>query len=80
MDWQPIAALGAVAVALLYVARAAVRTLRGRGAGCGGGCKCPGQRPSARNGRGENLIAADQLTLRQRGDISPGHRREDEVR
>jgi hypothetical protein len=64
MDWQPIAALGAVAVALVYVGRVALRALRGRGAGCGGGCKCPGS--AAGKGRGEPLIAPDQLTLRSR--------------
>jgi hypothetical protein len=64
MDWQPIAALVAVAVALVYVGRAALRALRGRGTGCGGGCKCPGSK--GRNGHGEPLIAPGQLTLRSR--------------
>jgi hypothetical protein len=65
MDWQPIAALGAVAVALLYVARATLGAVRGRRAGCSG-CKCSGESSSPAAGRGVDLIPADQLTLRSR--------------
>ncbi len=64
MDWQPIAALGAVALALVYVGRVALRAWGGQGAGCSG-CKCSGAASSAR--KGAALIPPDQLTLRSRG-------------
>jgi hypothetical protein len=66
MDWQPIAALGAVVVALVYVARAALRALRGRSGSCGG-CRCSDGPSPAGEGRGAPLIPRDQLTIRRGG-------------
>jgi hypothetical protein len=63
MDWQPIAAAAAVALALAYVVRTTWRTWRGRSAGCGG-CKCSAPASAARDGQTGGLIPPGQLTLR----------------
>jgi hypothetical protein len=62
MDWQTPAVVAVVLLALAYVARRTLRTWRGRGAGCGGACKCSSEaQPPA-----GPLIGADELTARLR--------------
>ncbi len=60
LDWQLLAVLAVLALAVIYLARQAIRTLRGRGAGCGGGCNCAPEQPG-------NLLSADDLMKRVRG-------------
>jgi hypothetical protein len=59
-DWQTIAVLLALAGALAYLARQALRTWRGKAGGCGGRCKCP-PAPS------RDVIREDELLGRLRG-------------
>ncbi len=67
MNAQIVAVLLVVGVAVLYLVRAAWRTLTGKGSGCGG-CRCSAKPAPKANAAEGTLIPADQLTLRRRDD------------
>ena len=60
IDWQDIAALGAVGLALTYLARSSVRALgmkKGGGAGCGSGCgSCPSRSDEKAGGEPDRIV------------------------
>ena len=52
MDWQLPLTLAVIAIAGVYVLRALLRPLIGRGSGCGSGCgKCAAPEPPTVSGR-----------------------------
>jgi hypothetical protein len=67
MDWQLPLVLLCLALAALYVARRTWRTWSGKGAGCGGGCKCDGGKAAAPAAQAKPLIPVEDLTWRLRG-------------
>ena len=60
-----------VAAAVAYLGWTSWRTWRGRKAGCGGGCACPGAAQRPQSAPGNRLIPPSQLTLRRRGADNP---------
>jgi hypothetical protein len=67
MDWQLLIVGVLVCVALAYLGRRTLRAWRGKGSGCGGGCKCPGTaQTSNATGTAHTLIPVEQITLRRR--------------
>jgi hypothetical protein len=67
VGWQTAAVVLAVALAGVYLARQTLRTWRGRGSGCGGGCQCPSSSASRGSSPAGGLIGVDELTTRLRG-------------
>lgn len=65
MDWQLLLVVVLVVLALLYLGRRALRTWRGKGAGCGG-CKCPSPAKTPNAAATETLIPIDEVRLRKR--------------
>jgi hypothetical protein len=65
VDWQLILVFLSVAAAGAYLVRQTWRTWRGKGAGCGGGCRCDGKASASKNSDAR-FIPAEQLTLRLR--------------
>jgi hypothetical protein len=67
VDVQTLLVFLAVAVALAYLGRCALRTWAGSKAGCAGGCGCASAKEASQAGaEGGPLVSADQLTLRVR--------------
>jgi hypothetical protein len=67
MDWQLLIVGMVVLLALAYLGRRTLRAWRGKGAGCGGGCKCPSTaQTSDATGTAHTLIPVEQVTLRRR--------------
>ena len=60
-----------VAVAAAFLARRAWHTLRGKRAGCGGSCACPGRGAATQSTESDRLIPSHQLTLRRQNPNSP---------
>jgi hypothetical protein len=61
LDWQVIAVALVLAWAVAYLVRAALRTRKG----CGGGCGCA--KTPAKPAKGQSVwVASEKLTLRRR--------------
>jgi hypothetical protein len=61
MEWQTPAVILAVSLAVVYVARRAVRAWAGKAGGCGS-CKCAPSKERATT----SLVPPEQVTLRVR--------------
>jgi hypothetical protein len=67
MDWQLPFVLVILALAVLYLGRAAWRTWNGAKGGCGGGCGCKtGSDAAGQSDSQPKIIPVEQLTLRGR--------------
>jgi hypothetical protein len=66
VDWQLLLVALALASALSYLGRRALRTWSGRGSACAG-CKCDTSKPAAsRPSADASFIPSEQLGLRRR--------------
>ena len=65
MDWQLPLVMFFIAAATYYIGRETVRSVRGTGSKCQGGCAC-GRRSALEQTEGTrvNLISIEQLTAR----------------
>jgi hypothetical protein len=63
MDWQLVIVIGTVALALLYLGRAAWRSWRGAKHGCAGGCDCAVKTAGGASGKDRRpLIPLEQIS------------------